>query len=387
MRMPKFILKWRTGAFTLFLLLFLISCTHNSPYFNEALWRQSIQGEKTASLYDNHFENGRYFNPWMPREHGGFIRFLKMSLSGNTRYTQEETDFRPAFVPGLKDRIKSMPPGDFISWVGHSTFLIRLNGQYILTDPIFSQRAFLPKRVTPPAITGEDINRIIPDVTVLISHNHYDHLDSASIRSLSGPSRVIVPMGLKTYVEKLHKSGVQELDWWQSIDIGHDIRIYCLPAQHWSRRLTQGENRTLWASYMIVTPETTIYFAGDSGYFAGYREFGRLFPRIDYAIIPVTALNPRFFMHYAHMNVDEALDAFRDLNAEHFVPAHWGTFEISREPAGFPLLELERRIKESDLDPSRYIIMDLGEIHALRGRAELVQSKPPVHLDNSAVAP
>ena len=379
------ILRRRAAALSLFFLLFLLSCAHTPPYFDETLWRRSVEAEKTASLYETHFENGRYFNPWMPREHGGVIRFLRMSLSGDIAYTQEETAFKPRSIPGLKERIESLPPGDFIAWIGHSTFLIRLSGQYILTDPIFSERAFLPKRVTPPAITAEDVSMIAPDVNVLISHNHYDHLDSASIRSLPERSKIIVPMGLKTYVEKVHKTDVHEMDWWQRIDIGHGIKVYCLPAQHWSRRLTQGENRTLWASYMIVSPEATIYFAGDSGYFAGYREFGRLFPRIDYAIIPVTALNPRLFMHYAHMNADEALDAFHDLKADHFIPAHWGTFQISREPAGFPLLELRRRIKESGSDPSRFIIMDLGEIHTFHAKPEEEQARSALQGSTASV--
>ncbi|MEI6154823.1 MAG: MBL fold metallo-hydrolase, partial [Deltaproteobacteria bacterium] len=247
-------------------------------------------------------------------------------------------------------------------WVGHSTFLIRLRGLYILTDPIFSERALLPRRVTPPAITAEELNEITPEITVLISHNHYDHLDSPSIKALSDTTKVIVPMGLKPYVEKMDKNHVMEMDWWQRADLGHGITIFCLPAQHWSRRLTQGTNRTLWASYMIVTSEVTIYFGGDSGYFTGYKEYGKVFPRITYAIIPATSLNPRKFMHYAHLNVDEALDAFRELNAKYFIPAHWGTFQISTEPSGYPVLELRRKMEKLNLDPSRYLIMDLGQL-------------------------
>ena len=352
----------RIQVFALVLLFCLLSCVHYPSSFDEADWRQSVEEEEPAGLYGSHFHEGRYFNPWMDRAQGGLIRFLKKSVSERTRYTQEEKDFKPGFIPGLKERIKATPSGDFIAWIGHSTFLIRLRGIYILTDPIFSERALLPKRVTPPALTAEEVNEIAPEVNVLISHNHYDHLDAPSIKALSDASKVIVPMGLKPYVEEMDKSHVEEMDWWQRADLGHGVTIVCLPAQHWSRRLTQGTNRTLWASYMILTPEVTIYFAGDSGYFAGYKEYGKVFPRITYAIIPTTALNPRTFMYYAHMNVDEALDAFRELNAKYFIPTHWGTFQISAEPPGYPVLELRRKIEKLNLDPSRYLIMDLGQL-------------------------
>jgi L-ascorbate metabolism protein UlaG (beta-lactamase superfamily) len=298
----------------------------------------------------------------MDQEHGGFLRLVKMSFSESTLYTQEEMDFKPRFVPGLKDRIEAAPSGDFIAWIGHSTFLIRVRGIYILTDPIFSERALLPKRLTPPAITAEEINGISPEVNILLSHNHYDHLDVRSMKELSDKSKVIVPLGLKKHVEKMNKTHVKEMDWWQSADIGNDVRVFCLPAQHWSRRMTQSTNSSLWASYMIVTPEVTIYFGGDSGYFTGYKEFGKLFPSITYAIIPTTSLNPRAYMHYAHMNVDEALDAFQDLGAKYFIPTHWGTFQISTEPAGYPIVELKRKMELLNLNPSRYLIMDLGTL-------------------------
>ena len=321
----------------LILLVCLFSCAHNQQSFNEALWRQTVLEEKEDSLYAPHFLDGKYFNPWMPREQGGFLRLLKMSLSEGTEYTEEESTFRPGFIPGLKERIESMPAGDFIAWIGHSTFLIRVSGVYILTDPIFSERALIPKRITPPAMKAREVNEVAPGVNVLISHNHYDHLDVKSLEALSGASRMIVPMGLKTFVEKIAVAPVEEMDWWQSASIDPDIKIICLPAHHWSRRLSQKTNETLWASYLIIAPHVTIYFAGDSGYFVGYREYGRLFPDITYAIIPTTALHPRAFMHYAHMNVEEALDAFQDLNAKYFIPP---TGARSRSAASRPVIPL-----------------------------------------------
>jgi len=201
---------------------------------------------------------------------------------------------------------------------------------------------------------------------VLISHNHYDHLDADSIRSLPGDSRFYVPLGLKKLVESFHNGLVQELDWWQEIDLGGGRKLVCLPAQHWSRRIGQDYNETLWASYLLMTPQTSVYYGGDSGYFIGYREIGRRFPRIDYALLSTTAYHPRWFMHYAHKNIPEALQAFRDLGAKYFIPTQWGTFALGDEPPGFPALDLMRTIQGEDLDPSRFMILNIGEILPLR---------------------
>ncbi|MBN1103493.1 MAG: hypothetical protein JXL84_08800, partial [Deltaproteobacteria bacterium] len=186
--------------------------------------------------------------------------------------------------------------------------------------------------------------------------------DVDSIRSLPENSRIFVPLGLKAYVESIHRGEVRELDWWESMNVGDGSRLVCLPAQHWSRRIGQGTNSTLWASFMLISPETTIYYGGDSGYFIGYREFGRRFPGIDYALLSTTAYHPRWFMHYAHKNIPEVLDAFRELGARHFIPTQWGTFPLGDEPPGYPALDLKRVIRERNLDPSRFMIMDVGEV-------------------------
>lgn len=301
----------------------------------------------------------------MDREHGGFWQFLNWKMTKGSFYSEEEWAFRPNVIPHLKERGQSMASGDFIAWIGHGTFLMRLQGEYWITDPIFSNRALLPKRVTPPAMGADDLRQLTPRVNVIISHNHYDHLDVESIRALPEKSRIFAPLGLKKYLESLHDGPVQEMDWWQRIHVGSGITLVCLPAHHWSRRFGQSTNSTLWASFMLVTPETTIYYGGDSGYFVGYREFGRLFQHIDYALLPTTAYHPRWFMHPAHMNIPEALEAFHDLRAQYFIPTQWGTFHLGDEPPGYPALDLKKAIGERNLDPSRFIIMDIGQIVAI----------------------
>jgi L-ascorbate metabolism protein UlaG (beta-lactamase superfamily) len=131
-------------------------------------------------------------------------------------------------------------------------------------------------------------------------------------------------------------------------------------------RITQGRNKSLWASYLLVTPSATVYFGGDSGYFKGFREFGRKFGGIDYAFLATTAYHPRWFMHYQHMNIPEAVKAFNELGAAYFIPTQWGTFHLGSEPAGYPGLDLKRYIKKHHLDASQFKIMDIGEIIPLK---------------------
>ena len=356
------------GFIVVLVFLTVAGCSNPKVPFDEVQWRKDVENVSTEKLYAPHYRDGKYFNPWMPRERGGLLRFLKWRLSGRASYTPQEKAFRPGIIPGLRDRIRAMGSGDFMAWIGHGTFLMRLGGEYWLTDPIFTKRALLPKRITPPAMTAEDILEIAPRVNVVISHNHYDHLDAESISSLPETARIIVPRGLKAYVASLHRGVVTEMDWWEKIRTHGGTTLTCLPAQHWSRRIGQGVNETLWASFMIAAPGTTIYYGGDSGYFVGYREFGRLFPNIGYALISTTAYHPRWFMHYAHVNIDEALSAFRDLGARRFVPTQWGTFHLGEEPPGYPALDLEKHIRENRLDPSRFLIMDIGQVHRIAER-------------------
>lgn len=355
-----------------FLLPFFVvsGCISSPQGFDEYAWRKKVDSVKVSDLYAHHFKDGLFFNPWMPREEKGFIQLLKWKLSRKEDYTDEEKNFKPAFIPEAPRRIKEIPGVDFIMWVGHATFLIRLGGDLWLTDPIFSDRALFPKRKIPPAITSRDLKNLgAKRLNVIISHNHYDHLDSKTIKSLPDDTRFFVPLGLKQFITGLGKDDVVEMDWWQTADAGNGTEIACLPMQHWSRRIGQDVNTTLWASFMISTPELKIYFAGDSGYFIGYREIGMRYPGIDYVLMPTTAFQPRWFMHYAHMDIDEAIDAFHDLNAGYFIPTQWGTFHLGDEPPGYPALELKRKIVEKKLDPSRFLIMDVGQIIPLKGRA------------------
>lgn len=363
-------LKARSG-FTISVLMLFLACSlfpgcssKKKKAFSETIWAMRIEQTKTDDFYKPNVKDNRYFSPWLKMDDKSFIDVLGWKLFSKPEFTTEEKNFLPKVLEGTAEKINKIK-GNFILWIGHNTFLIRMNQVYFLTDPIFSDRALLPKRLTPPAIQLNELNKLVNNLHIILSHNHYDHLDRWSMKHLPETARVFVPMGLKTYVEKMNKPLVREMNWWQETDLGQGMRLVCLPAQHWSMRIDQGRNRSLWASWLLITPGGTFYFGGDSGYFKGFSEIYKQYPDIDYAFMATTAYRPRWFMHYQHMNIPEAVKGFRDLGARYFIPTQWGTFHLGIEPAGYPGLDLRRYIQSTKLDPEQFKILDIGEIWSI----------------------
>lgn len=348
------------------LLLPLSACFLEPIEFDEKKWQEKVNNSDTKKLYEENFRDGVFFNPWLPQKNKSFSTFLRWRFSKKKSYSAEAEGNRPEVIPDLIKRIDALDPASsFITWIGHATFLIRLEGQYWLTDPIFSDRALLPKRITPPAIQAKDLAGLQGRLNVVISHNHYDHLDKESLRLLPKKTTFFVPKGLGEYVASITAGTVIEMNWWDELALGNNLKLSCLPAQHWSRRLFQGYNTTLWASFMISTSSKTIYFGGDSGYFKGYKEIGEKFGTIDYALLPITAYEPRWFMHYPHIDTKEAIRAFKDLKARYFIPTQWGTFHLGDNPPGLPPLDLQKNIKQMNLDPAQFVILDIGQIRTM----------------------
>lgn len=346
----------------LLILAVVFSCSsREKKTFSESLWAKQVEETRVEDLYAPHVKEGKFFTPWMAMGDKSFLDVVGWKFFSRTAYTREEKTFLPRVLPDTAKRL-DQTRGDFILWIGHNTFLIRVNNTYWLTDPIFSKRALLPARVTPPALGLAEFNARVKSANIVISHNHYDHLDRTSMENLPKDAAVFVPKGLKDLVTGMNKNNVKEMDWWEETAATGGSKLICLPAQHWSMRFDQGRNRSLWASWLLKTPTLTLYFGGDSGYFKGFREIGRKYPGIDYAFMATTAYHPRWFMQYQHMNVPEAIRGFQDLGAKVFVPTQWGTFHLGSEPAGYPGLDLSRHIREHHLDPSGFRIMDIGQI-------------------------
>ena len=244
-----------------------------------------------------------------------------------------------------------------ITFIGQSTLLLQLAGTNVLTDPNYASSIWTRKRITPPGISFDKLPA--PDI-ILISHNHYDHLHAATVRRLGTKPRYLVPLGLKGWFKARGIVQVRELDWWQSAGLGK-LKITFVPAQHFSRRGLLDTNRSLWGGWVIEGGGLSVYFAGDSGYFKGFKLIGRRFPALDVALLPIGAYDPPWFMRPMHLDPEEALQAFRDLGAKYFVPIHWGTFKLSDEALDEPLLRLQEGVRDSGLDEGRIWLLKHGQ--------------------------
>ena len=254
------------------------------------------------------------------------------------------------------------------TWIGHVTVLVQMGGLNVLTDPVFSERASPlafagPRRYLPPSVTlGE-----LPDIdAVLISHNHYDHLDRASVRALhrrsGGATRFFVPLGLKPWFARLGIHNVTELDWWQSAS-WRGVDFHLVPAQHWSTRLVFDRNKTLWGGWVAGARDFRFYFAGDTGYDGSiFTEIGRRFAPIDLAALPIGAYEPRWFMEPQHVDPRQAVQILQDVGARRGLPVHWGTFQLADEPLHQPAEDLARAMQAAGLDESVFRPVRLGEI-------------------------
>jgi L-ascorbate metabolism protein UlaG (beta-lactamase superfamily) len=227
-----------------------------------------------------------------------------------------------------------LPAGDnWLAWLGHASFLLRLNGHTVAVDPVLSQRILgAGQRFTPPGLDG-----LPPLDLLLISHNHYDHLDAPTVRTLPRDTPVVAPGGLGRWFRRRGFTAVTELDWWESVQAGA-LEVTFVPAHHWSRRGLFDLCATLWGGWVLTTPgRPRVYHAGDSAYGPFFAEIGARFPGIDIAMLPVGAYAPRWFMRNMHMDPEEAVQAARDVGARVIMPMHWGTFWLSREPAMEPI--------------------------------------------------
>jgi len=260
-----------------------------------------------------------------------------------------------------------------ITWIGHATVLLQLDGVNILTDPHFTERASPvsfagPKRWVQPAIALADLPHI--DV-VVISHNHYDHLDDGTVRALArqagGPPRFYVPIGLAPWFAERGIAAV-EMDWWDRRDDG-PLAIHFVPAQHWSARTWWDRNRTLWGGFVVDARDFRFLFIGDTGYSADFRDIGARFGDFDLAAIPIGAYEPRWFMSPQHVDPDEAVRIHRDVHARQSLAVHWGTFLLTDEPLDEPPRKLAEALDRQGISRGAFWIFRHGETRHLAARA------------------
>ena len=260
---------------------------------------------------------------------------------------------------------------DYIAWIGHATFLIKLGNTTIITDPLFSKNTgpliFGPKRYVDPAIKLEDVPKT--DL-ILISHSHYDHLDASAIRNFPHKdAKVLLPLKLSKYFKRY--KDVNELDWYDEIQVNKDVKVTLLSAVHWSKRSLWDTNKTLWGSFLIEYKGKKILFACDTGYGNIYKELGEKYGPIDITLINIGAYNfypmmPVKDKSTYHTNPEEALQIGKDLNSKKVVGMHWGTVVLSLEP----IMEPPKRFKDSAKDygysKDDAVIFKIGELKKLK---------------------
>jgi N-acyl-phosphatidylethanolamine-hydrolysing phospholipase D len=303
-------------------------------------------------------KDGRFINLAGRRELAGFPTMLPFFLrKAWTSLVPRSGGAR--LVPFDRDAIMHNPS---VTWIGHSTMLVRMDGVTFLTDPIFSERASPlpfagPKRLVPP---GVPLEALPPIDFVLLSHDHYDHTDMPSVAALAQRgARFIVPLEMGALVRDVGGE-VIELDWWQHTTV-KDVRVHCVPAQHFCGRAVADGNRRLWAGWVVEGPTRRFYHAGDTGYFAGFAEIGKRLGPIDLAAIPIGAYDPPAIMHFVHINPEEAVQAAIDLHASHVVGMHFGTFDLTDEPLDEPPRRFHAAAAQLGLAPEQAWTLDVGE--------------------------
>ena len=257
---------------------------------------------------------------------------------------------------------------DYIAWIGHATYLIKLGDTTIITDPVFSKNAgpliFGPDRFTEPALK---LNEIPKTDIFLLTHNHYDHQDMSTIRKFPfKESRVLVPLKLGKYFKRY--KDVNEMDWYEEIVINKDLKITFLPAVHWSKRSLTDTNKTLWGNFLIEYKNKKILFACDTGYGNIYKELGNKYGPIDLTMINIGAYDfrPMFDKSVYHTTPEEALEVARDLNSKKVLGMHWGTFVLSLEPIMEPPVRFKNSAEKYGFKKDDALIFKIGQISPLK---------------------
>ncbi len=301
-------------------------------------------------------EGGRYL-PYAQPIDVGFGKVVEYFSNPNPQAAEKRAD---RFAPALRDD-DIQRPGNWVCWLGHASFLIQLDGVRYLTDPCWHRLGLLPRRVPAPYTP----QRIDPIDYLLLSHNHRDHVDSRTIRELSERLEFVVlaPLDLQRTIRPwLHGQPAQEAGWYQRFDTpATEPRVTFMPTQHWTRRYLHDTNRSLWGSFVLAGKTKTVYFGADSAASPHFAEVRTYFPDIDLAMLGIGAYKPAGFMQGAHTSPQQAWTGFEATGAKRLVPMHYGTYDLSQEPAGEPA----RLIREAAVASGRggdLVLPAVGEV-------------------------
>ncbi|MCZ8238081.1 MAG: MBL fold metallo-hydrolase [Leptospiraceae bacterium] len=342
--------QWKFYITILSIFLFILSCGATNPYFNPEKMHHTTSGFKNPS---KDFESHGL---------GGLIRWTSSRWMNEEDNNPEHFDYKKTENDG--SQIRNFKGLWSVTWIGHASSLIQWEGLNILTDPIWSERCSPvswagPKRYTQPGIDMDNLPKI--DL-VVISHNHYDHMDLDTLLELEkrfSPT-FIAGLGSKKFLQDAGLTHVLEMDWWDEVLV-QGKRVIFTPTQHFSARGIFDRDETLWGSYAFIGSKSKIYFAGDTGYFKGFKEIGEKFGGFDLAILPIGAYNPRWFMEPVHVDPSQSVQAFMDLKANYMMPMHYKTFVLSDEALDQPLKSTMDNFQRKGIDKKRLLALNIGE--------------------------
>lgn len=307
----------------------------------------------------NHCDGRRFFNP-----HGSTGKSLWDVLRWMVR---EPSEPWPSAVPlaGQPAPPTEVAPGECaITFINHCTLLLQWPHLRVLTDPVFSDRVSPvtwagPRRVSPP---GVPLDALPPVDVVLVSHNHYDHLDAASLRAVFArhDALAVTPLGNGRVLSRLGARRVEERDWWSSVPVGA-ATITLTPARHWSNRLGVPRNAALWGGFWIDAGGCSVYFAGDTAYGPHFRDIAARHGAPDVSLLPIGAYEPAWFMREQHMHPGEAVQAHEDLGSPLSVATHHGTFRLTNEGWDAPVRALARAKALRGMATERFRVLAPGE--------------------------
>ena len=320
----------------------------------------ALSGPRYRGPVSDHFDGSRFLNPGKIKAKGGLDVFKWMITRKQGPWTLNKNDvFGKHPLGHFKDGIR-------ITFVNHSTFLIQVDGVNILTDPVWSTRVSPfkwtgPRRMKSPGVRFEDLPRIH---LVLLTHNHYDHLDLQTMRMVWGAHHpeIIVPLGLKQFLEDKHIRAMCEMDWWQTTELQNRLTITCVPAQHFSGRGLLDRDATLWCGYVVSTSAGNIYFAGDTGYNEEtFKEIGARCGPFKTSMIPIGAYEPRWFMSSIHVSPEEAIKIHRDVRSQTSIGMHFGTFPLADDGADDPVTDLKQAMQKHRIGEDEFVVLKEGE--------------------------
>ena len=313
----------------------------------------------------DHFDGRVFFNP-QGEQPKGLANFIKWKfMERQAKWPECYASEYDCTIPQQRIAGNALE----VTLIGHATFLIQINGLNIVTDPVWSQRvsplSFIgPKRVNPPGVKFNDLPKI--DV-VLLTHNHYDHLDIVTLGKLvkrDNPT-IITPLGNDTIVKQtIANANVITGDWGDVLSISNNTKIHIEPCHHWSARNATDRRMALWAAFVIEAPDMKVYHIGDTGFHLGtnYKDIEVKHGQLDLAIIPIGAYAPGWFLKAQHQDPDEAVDGFKLCKAKHALGHHWGTFQLTNEPIEEPKHALEMALGKKGVIEDRFLAMTPGQV-------------------------